>query len=461
MAFTEFYVSQEATAVDSNSGHSEGLAIARTNVDSNAAGTTLTDNDPGPWPTVNIGDWVCYNDGANYELAYISGIAGAVATITPALSAALQSKVGQTARVGGELALPSTAATRLDRIGASKWPAGIDIPRINIKRHAGIAYNESTDIAFATDWSGNLAMTVEGYNNTPGDIDCLISTDRAAIDFGANANGVNISADHVYLWNLDVTANSNNRCFEWSSGSYYCGAVNCAATSNYTAATWYGFYSKGRDVRMVRCVSNYTTTPAGSGIYQGGFMVGPQGLAYGCEAYGQGKTSKDGYGFNMDPGAEVIACIAHNVYYGAQIATYSVLDGCTIANCGIGVMGGESRWQQIAILNTIVAHCNYGWYNYNSNTPPVLAFNNLFQDIGVTVYRNVEPRGSNNIEVANPNAKLFRDHDNGDLRLWLSSRAARGGFPGMLASGTEQTTGQTDMGALGILRRKAEPHGCT
>lgn len=166
MPFTEFFVTPGSSA-SINNGGGPGLGTNDGPVDTNAdcstnpGGTTITSS-AGSWANSAVGDWVNFDPAVTADRARITDIAGAVLTVTPAVTGSASSK---TCNVGGAFDKVQDALDAIDRATTDFRNAAGDQIRINIKSGT---YDETIDIdtnnGLLTDY-----ILLQGYGTNPGD----------------------------------------------------------------------------------------------------------------------------------------------------------------------------------------------------------------------------------------------------------------------------------------------------
>lgn len=325
MAYTEFYVTKGASAANTNGGGpslgaNDGPVDTANNCSSNAAGTTITDDDSGTWPNSSVGDWVCFDTAGSKDFARITNIAGSVLTVTPAVTGSASSK---TTNVGGAWATVDHAAST---VTTSFVNAASDPPRVNIKSGT---YSE----AVTNDNSGAKGNPIrfEGYGTSAGDYGTPPLIDGNTGDVWKTGG-----CDFITLVNLRLETSTANKKALWNQYSGGNSSQNTFIDLTLQAgsgASGIGYYDNGysTDVHLLRV---HVKSSGGDGFRttQGAYTVFES-----C-------TSDDagGHAFSVDNGwAEhifFVNCVANSPttdgFYFVDADCLAVMSHCTVWDAG-------------------------------------------------------------------------------------------------------------------------------
>ncbi len=442
MAYADFLVTQGSSASDVNGGSApsgasdvgtnDGPLYTSADVDSDGAGTTLTDNSGSDWGTAAADDWLCFDTAGGKEFARIvSKPTASTVTVTPAVSISLAT---ETANVGGAWA---TIQHGLDTLTTAFVSASGDPPCLNIKKESA-AYNEPPQSA--GNFSTTVPLTISGYQTTFRDEPAVANLPEINDTTGTSVVGafrLNHTfhiLTHVYV----VTAKSNDEAVYCSNQNNMVRNVRAKATGTSAAACFY-VNSAGANCRFFNC---WAESSSGDGFR----IEAARGDCTDCVS-----TDAATYGFYTiaDRETMLIRCTADT---SGDDGFYIAGEGFMMESCnaynntGSGVrLDDPTDATSPDILNCLFI--NNGGYGIECDTSFLLGFEdfNAFYNNTSGEVLNVPQRGSNDVTLT---GDPFTDAANQDWSLNNTAGAGAAcravGFPGTHTGGS--TTGYRDIG---------------
>lgn len=333
MALTEFFLTHGAAANDLNGGGpslgaDDGPVQTSANVDSDVAGTTLTDNS-NAWSGSSVGDWLTFDTAGSQDRARIVSIDGSDAVVTPAVTG---SQSGKSIRVGGAFATVDGALSVLQR---TMTDVDGNPPRLNIKADASYTGDAVCDY----DGNEDAPIFVRGYTNTPGD------GGEAELQLMLDVNG----KDHIWLQDLYV-----NRAAIGDEHAIYdlgTGCILYGVRAKSSGAGKYAIHCSGTAVSIIGGAVE-GAGDHGIRLYSGGLVMGTR------------ITDAGNCGISMTYSGVILDCLIDGAYAnGIQINAFN--GPHHIIRCTIRGVGGSG-------INRLVATSGY----------PLIAVNNLLHSCG-------------------------------------------------------------------------------
>lgn len=310
---------------------------------STLTGTTTSATDAGtnPFTAQMVGNFICMASGTGVTVGWyeIVSISAGTATLSSSAGASYSSVV---CKIGGAISLGGSTTGITDANFFSLMPVGSSSAagRTFIKGGSSITYSPAVAISFNNAQVG-WPPIIEGYASTRGDR----PTGNTRPTFSMGTNGFQGGA-YFNIYSMQFTGSGSTTLnANTGTGLYYCKAINTS------------------------------TTASRSAIYSGS---GTTGIIFGCEAVCY-------YG------------------YGIYVSINSVVAGCYIHDCAIGIHSGTGG-TNTRIYNNIISSCTTSAFD---NT---VAFTTPSDIIGNTFYGAENKTGLGlNILTATVLMKVFNN----------------------------------------------------
>ena len=423
MGYTPFYLTHGAAANDLNGGGprlgtDDGPVYESANVDSAGNGLTLTDNAGSPWSGAAAGDWLTFDIAGSQDRTQITGIEGALAVVSTAVTASL---TGKAVRVGGAYGSLDGA---LSVLTASMRDHTFGHPaKLNIKADSAYTGNATCDHA----GSEEFPIYVAGYTSTPGD------GGRAELQLALDITG----KKYIFLRDLYVNPAAVGSAHAINNVGDECNLYDVWVRSSGLGK--HGIYStSGTNIQVNGCI---VVDAGGVGI-----ALDNGGTAMGCKVLSAGS-----YGIYLRHRGLALG----NVVSGASgVGVYCALTGLpivvgnTIYNCGshgIARLTYTSGSPALIANNVLVNNAGYGIHQDAEDA--IMALHNAFRANTSGEYFNV--RSEDRIGGVSLSGDPFVNAAGGDFRIDPRKLAGRellaAGFPTQLDT---TMLNHLDVGAL-------------
>jgi len=289
--------------------------------------------------------------------------------------------------------------------------------RINIK--SGTYTISTTQAAGVGTSTGPIVW--RGYNTSPGDLDVisrnnangtLNTTNFPVLDFSGTAGTRLTSSNFNNFMNLDIRINFNGNGFVTAND---CVVYNCKVTNSGT-----------------------TTSIA--------MYLGQRTLAYGCDAYATGASTRAAIGTQDTQGFIAIGCRADggvgSGFYVATTTGTGVIAFCVVSNCktrGVEIVSGPWLVMNTTIAKPYSGATGSGVYVTSGNTFRNTIVNNHITDLAAY---GIDPVATTNAVFAAYNRT--RDNTSGAVNLSGTSNSLLASILNHVTSGSGASSDYVD-----------------